>query len=338
MLGGACSEALARRQPRRAPRGRLRPRAARDGRDALIRRPARGMSVHTSAGCRRSSTAFPHGARAAPADQDRRLVRQPAGRGRLRRPRRRRHGPAALPGRPGLQPRRRADAVACGASSYHGPASTSPGGGTPLGAVAKGPTPCARCHVALLPAEGEDDPTFHGRMLGDFNKYLDSYEHEVGVLLIEPQWGSSVAGMPWPPALLSRVHRRGEARGIAVVCDEIMCGLGRHGAAPAPGGTGCFLSECWDLQPDIVTFGKAIGGGAGPSSSPGRSSSTTRRKWRRARRQPSSRTRTPARRRARSPTAPASSTRSRRGASRSTRSATRSRRSSPSSMRRAAAR
>tara|TARA_B100000768_G_C10988470_1_gene252899 strand:- start:84 stop:464 length:381 start_codon:yes stop_codon:yes gene_type:complete len=42
-----------------------------------------------------------------------------------------------------------------------------------------------------------------------------------------------------------------------------MCGLGRHGVEPAKGGTGCFLSECWDLQPDIVTFGKSIGGGAG---------------------------------------------------------------------------
>ena len=39
-------------------------------------------------------------------------------------------------------------------------------------------------------------------MLADFEAYLDMYEHEIGVLLIEPQWGSSVAAMPWPPALL----------------------------------------------------------------------------------------------------------------------------------------
>ena len=162
----------------------------------------------------------------------------------------------------------RADArtrIACGASSYHGPASTSPGGGTPLGAVAKGLTHPVRYPVPspFFRRKGEDDPTFHGRMLADFNKYLDSYEHEVGVLLIEPQWGSSVAGMPWPPALLREYIAAAKRRGIAVVCDEIMCGLGRHGAAPAPGGTGCFLSECWDLQPDIITFGKSIGGGAG---------------------------------------------------------------------------
>ena len=92
--------------------------------------------------------------------------------------------------------------------------------------------------------------------------YLDAHGNELGVLLVEPQWGSSVAAMPWPPKLLKAYIAAAKERGIAVVCDEVMCGLGRHGAEPN-GGTGCFLSECWDLQPDIVTFGKAIGGGAG---------------------------------------------------------------------------
>jgi len=100
-------------------------------------------------------------------------------------------------------------------------------------------------------------------MLDDFTRYLDTYGHQIGVLLVEPQWGSSVAAMPWPPALLRAYIQAAKARGIAVVSDEIMCGLGRHGAEPSAGGTGCFLAECWDLQPDIVTFGKSIGGGAG---------------------------------------------------------------------------
>ena len=76
------------------------------------------------------------------------------------------------------------------------------------------------------------------------------------MLLVEPQWGSSVAAMPWPPALLRAYVKTAQARGIPVVADEIMCGLGRHGEEPAAGGTGCFLSECWDLQPDVLTFGK----------------------------------------------------------------------------------
>jgi adenosylmethionine-8-amino-7-oxononanoate aminotransferase len=77
------------------------------------------------------------------------------------------------------------------------------------------------------------------------------YEHEIGVLLVEPQWGSSVAAMPWPPALLQAYIAEAKSRGIAVVSDEIMCGLGRHGAQPTPGGTGCFLTECWELTPDV---------------------------------------------------------------------------------------
>ena len=117
--------------------------------------------------------------------------------------------------------------VACGASSYHGPASTSPGGATPLGARAKGLTHPARYPVPspFLRWRGEDDASFHARIFAAFKRYLDTYEHEIGVLLIEPQWGSSVAAMPWPPALIRAYIAEAKSRGIAVVCDEIMCGL-----------------------------------------------------------------------------------------------------------------
>ena len=36
-------------------------------------------------------------------------------------------------------------------------------------------------------------------------------------------------------------------RGIKIICDEIMCGLGRHGKGTL------FISEAWDLDPDCVT-------------------------------------------------------------------------------------
>ena len=106
--------------------------------------------------------------------------------------------------------------VACGASSYHGPASTSPGGATPLGARAKGLTHPVRYPVPspFLRRKGEDDASFHGRLLTDFIKYLDMYEHEIGVLLVEPQWGSSVAAMPWPPVLLRAYIAEAKSRGI----------------------------------------------------------------------------------------------------------------------------
>jgi adenosylmethionine-8-amino-7-oxononanoate aminotransferase len=67
--------------------------------------------------------------------------------------------------------------------------------------------------------------------------------------------------MPWEPALLRGYVAKAQERGILVCADEIMCGLGRHGN---PGGL--FLSQCWDVKPDAVTFGKAIGGGVFPLS------------------------------------------------------------------------
>ena len=160
-----------------------------------------------------------------------------------------------------------AKGVAVGQTSYHGPPSTSPGGEAPLGSRAKGLTLEAQYPVPtpFFRRKGEPDDAFHARMLAAFGAYLDAHAHEIGVLLIEPQWGSSAAAMPWPPALLRAYVAAARERGLPVVADEIMCGLGRHGQEPsaAAGGTGCFLSECWGLDVDAVTFGKAIGGGAG---------------------------------------------------------------------------
>ena len=66
--------------------------------------------------------------------------------------------------------------VACAASSYHGPASTSPGGGTPLGLLSKGLTHPARYPVPtpFFRRKGEEEAHFHSRMFEAFKKYLDT--------------------------------------------------------------------------------------------------------------------------------------------------------------------
>ena len=152
---------------------------------------------------------------------------------------------------------------AVGAFSYHGPQATSLGSGSPLPSL----KPRAQLHFPV-PAlfnklEHESDAMFHGRMLSDYDAFLDDNAHDIGVLLVEPQWGSSVAAQPWPADLIREYIERAQSRGILVCCDEIMCGLGRHGQGP-----GLFLSDHrnWDLRPDAVTFGKAIGAGVYPMS------------------------------------------------------------------------
>jgi len=93
-----------------------------------------------------------------------------------------------------------------------------------------------------------------------FDDFLGQHEDSIGVIIFEPQWGSSNAARPWPPELLQEAVRRSRNKGIMVLCDEIMCGLGRHGQGTL------FLSQALDLDPDAVTFGKAAAAGAYPLS------------------------------------------------------------------------
>jgi adenosylmethionine-8-amino-7-oxononanoate aminotransferase len=141
--------------------------------------------------------------------------------------------------------------VAVGEISYHGPPSTSAGGKCTLWEKAyqvKYPVPIA----GQLLDEAD--------LVSQFQAFLDQYGDKIGVMLIEPQWGSSQAAYPWPKGLLKTYFSMAKARGIRIVADEIMCGLGRHGQGSL------FVSTDWELDPDAITFGKAIGGGVYPIS------------------------------------------------------------------------
>ena len=141
--------------------------------------------------------------------------------------------------------------VAVGATSYHGPPSTSFGSKTPIWTKEHQVT----YPVPLVGVEKSED-----ELKREFAIFLEEHAEEVGVIMFEPQWGSSQAGLPWSKDLLRHFITQSKAYGIKVICDEIMCGLGRHGKGTL------FVSQAWDLDPDAVTFGKAIGGGVYPLS------------------------------------------------------------------------
>lgn len=141
--------------------------------------------------------------------------------------------------------------VAVGERSYHGPPSTSFGSSSPL---------FTKTSQVMYPVPVAGTALDEKELLLKFEHFLNEHGEEVGVLLVEPQWGSSQVGLPWPKELLNAYVKMAQERGILVLADEIMCGLGRHGQGTL------FLSEAWDVDPDAVTFGKAIGGGCYPLS------------------------------------------------------------------------
>ena len=104
---------------------------------------------------------------------------------------------------------------------------------------------------------GPHTPGFRVVPFGDVEALRAAVDETTVAVLLEPIQGEQGVVMP-PDGYWPAVRELCTAAGVLLVADEIQSGLGRTGTT--------FALELWDVRADLVTLGKALGGGVLPVS------------------------------------------------------------------------
>jgi len=98
--------------------------------------------------------------------------------------------------------------------------------------------------------EGDSDEQFTRRCLAELEEIL-AYEgpHTIAAIFIETVTGTNGLIVP-PDGYLQGLRALCDAHGILLVCDEVMCGLGRTGS--------WFAVDQWNVVPDMITMAKGL--------------------------------------------------------------------------------
>jgi ornithine--oxo-acid transaminase len=100
-------------------------------------------------------------------------------------------------------------------------------------------------------------PGFRQVPFGDLDAVADAVDDTTVAVLMEPVQGEAGVQVP-PDEFWPGLRELTTSQDIALVADEIQSGLGRTGTTLA--------CELWDVRPDLVCLGKALGGGIVPVS------------------------------------------------------------------------
>ena len=98
--------------------------------------------------------------------------------------------------------------------------------------------------------EGDSDAVFTRKCLDEIEEIL-TYEgpHTVAAIFIETVTGTNGLIVP-PDGYLQGLREICDRHGIFLVCDEVMCGLGRTGR--------WFAVDHWNVVPDMITMAKGL--------------------------------------------------------------------------------
>jgi acetylornithine/N-succinyldiaminopimelate aminotransferase len=78
------------------------------------------------------------------------------------------------------------------------------------------------------------------------------FDDEVAAVMVEPIQGEGGINIP-APDYLKEIRRMCDEHGALMICDEVTTGMGRTGK--------WFAYQHFDVEPDIITMAKALGGG-----------------------------------------------------------------------------
>ncbi|SDC86474.1 ornithine--oxo-acid transaminase [Sanguibacter gelidistatuariae] len=104
---------------------------------------------------------------------------------------------------------------------------------------------------------GPYTPGFRIVPFGDAQAVADAIDETTVAVLMEPIQGEAGVVVP-PPGFWASLRTLCDDAGILLIADEIQSGLGRTGTTLA--------CDLWNVRPDLVTLGKALGGGIVPVS------------------------------------------------------------------------
>jgi adenosylmethionine-8-amino-7-oxononanoate aminotransferase len=91
----------------------------------------------------------------------------------------------------------------------------------------------------------------------DLNLFLDQSRSEnVAAFIFEPVVGATLGAAVPPPGYVARIAEICRNRGILLIADEIMSGMGRTGKP--------FAVQHWGVEPDMILVGKGIASGYAP--------------------------------------------------------------------------
>ena len=142
-----------------------------------------------------------------------------------------------------------------GAASVGGEALFRSGPAGPLlaGTEHVAPFACYRCPYGYPERDGRPQLELCAMRCASFVRYVLEKEEDVAAVIAEP-----VRAVPYlpPPGFWTEVRRACDDHGALLIFDEIPNGLGRTGRL--------FACEHYDVVPDILVLGKALGGGVLP--------------------------------------------------------------------------